>query len=49
MDAAYFPAGISIMLDHIEPMTNPEDEKDIFWQHHPEHYIKLVDVFFKKQ
>ncbi len=47
-DAAYFPAGISIMLNHIEPITNPDDEKDIFWQHSPEQYIKLVDGFFRE-
>ena len=46
-DAAYFPAGISITLEHFEPMTNP-DESDVFWQHHPEHYIELVDRFFNK-
>ncbi len=46
-DAAYFPAGISIMIGHIEPMTTPEDENDIFWQHAPEKYIQLVDRFFE--
>ena len=48
-DAAYFPAGISITLSHFEPMTNPKDEHDIFWQHKPEHYIRLVDEFFNEQ
>ena len=48
-DAAYFPGGISMTLDHYEPMTNPKDERDVFWQHKPEHYIRLVDKFFEKE
>jgi len=46
-DAAYFPAGVSVTLGHFEPMINPEDENDVFWQHNPEHYIELVDKFFR--
>ncbi len=48
-DAAYFPAGVSLTLGHITPMLNPDDEHDVFWQHHPEHYIELVDKYFEKQ
>jgi hypothetical protein len=47
-DAAYFPAGITIIIDRYEPMLNPEDEQDVFWQHKPEHYIELVDKFFNR-
>ncbi|NPA38084.1 MAG: hypothetical protein GXO47_14675 [Chlorobi bacterium] len=48
-DAAYFPAGISIIIDRYEPLLNPDNEKDVFWQHKPEHYIELVDKFFDQQ
>jgi hypothetical protein len=47
-DAANFPAANSIIIDHYEPLLNPEDEQDVFWQHKPEHYIELVDKFFKR-
>jgi len=36
------------MLEQFQPINNPKDRKDIFWQHHPPNYIKLVDQFFSK-
>lgn len=49
LDASYFPVGISIMLKQFQPIVNPKDNKDIFWQHHPSNYIKLVDQYFSNQ
>lgn len=46
LDAAYFPVGISIMLEKYQPIDNSGGKKDVFWQHHPHHYIELVDDYF---
>ena len=48
MDAAYFPVGTSIILEQYLPALNPENEKDIFWQHMPYQYIKLINDYFNE-
>lgn len=48
MDAAYFPAGTSIILSQYLPALNPEKENDVFWQHMPHQYIKLINDYFKE-
>ena len=47
LDAAYFPVGINIVLEKYIPNRNPENNSDVFWQHHPPHYIKLVNNYFE--
>jgi len=47
LDAAYFPVGVNIVLEQYQPIHNPKDKKDVFWQHHPPHYIQLVTAYFE--
>ncbi len=48
LDAAYFPVGVTIMLEQFKPSINPDDKSDAFWQHHSPHYIKLINDYFEE-